>query len=159
MLVDNKIPTVVKGARAIDDRGTISFVNQFDFDGVKRSYIVRNHNSGFIRAFHGHHNEGKFVQVVQGTALFKIFKIGEYEKWDDGKEIRLFNRSFITKVLSEDDPSVFWIPPGFYNGFKTLTDDAIIQFFSTSTLEESSSDDVRLPWDRFGKEIWEEKHR
>ena len=41
----------------------------------------------------------------------------------------------------------------FANGFKTLTPDAKLMFFSTSTLEESQGDDIRFdayywnPWD------------
>ena len=38
------------GGQAVDDRGTVSFVNDFDFNNVKRFYQVENHRRGFIRA-------------------------------------------------------------------------------------------------------------
>jgi hypothetical protein len=53
-------------------------------------------------------------------------------------------------VISERSPSVVRVPAGFVNGFMTLTADAKLLFFSTSTLEESLGDDVRFParyWD------------
>jgi dTDP-4-dehydrorhamnose 3,5-epimerase len=145
-MIDKEIPTMLRGDKVVDDRGSVSFVNQFDFENVKRFYTVRNHRAGFIRAWHGHRKEGKYVLVVQGTVKVKLLNLNSYDK-------------IHTLILSEEHPGILWIPSGFYNGFKTLTEDAIIQFFSTSTLEESKEDDLRLPWDTFGKEIWEEEYR
>jgi dTDP-4-dehydrorhamnose 3,5-epimerase len=62
-------------------------------------------------------------------------------------------------VLSVWQPQVLEIPAGFFNGFKSLTDDATIVFFSDKTVDESAGDDIRLPWDAFGIEVWEEKYR
>jgi len=44
---------------------------------------------------------------------------------------------------------VLFIPPNKYNGFQTLTYDAIIMFFSTVTMEEAKDDDFRLPYNHF----------
>jgi len=41
----------------------------------------------------------------------------------------------------------------------TLEEDTIVMFFSTSTLEESKKDDIRLKWDIFGRDIWEVCYR
>ena len=40
-------------------------------------------------------------------------------------------------VLSSKTPKVLWIPPGNYNGFKSLEENTSILFFSTTTLHES----------------------
>ena len=45
-------------------------------------------------------------------------------------------------VLSSNNPKVLFIPSGYANGFKSLEADTIVQFFSTSTLEESTGDDI-----------------
>ena len=45
---------------------------------------------------------------------------------------------------------MLYIPPGYANGFMSLSTDAKIVFYSTSTLQESQSDDVRYDsryWD------------
>ena len=62
-------PKVINGGVAVDDRGSVTFVNDFDFSGVKRFYQVQNHRRGFIRAWHGHKKEAKYVYVPRGTAL------------------------------------------------------------------------------------------
>ena len=63
---------LLKGDSFIDDRGKIKFVNLFNFSGIKRFYQVENHNSGFIRAWHGHKFEEKFVYVAKGSVLFGV---------------------------------------------------------------------------------------
>ena len=60
-------------------------------------------------------------------------------------------------VLSEYDPKILYIPAGYANGFKTLTDNTQLIFFSTSTLEESKNDDIRFPFNKWN--IWEEDYR
>ena len=43
-----KDPKVISGGVAIDDRGSVTFVNDFDFLGVKRFYQVQNHRRGLL---------------------------------------------------------------------------------------------------------------
>jgi dTDP-4-dehydrorhamnose 3,5-epimerase len=132
-----------KGAVFSDDRGFLRFVNDFDFSNVKRFYQVENHKKGFIRAWHGHEKEGKYVYVPKGTAL-----VGAVDM--KSETVNKF-------VLSSQSPSVLYIPPGYANGFKNLEDETIIMFFSTSTLEESKGDDIRFEWDKWN--IWEDDYR
>jgi dTDP-4-dehydrorhamnose 3,5-epimerase-like enzyme len=64
----------------------------------------------------------------------------------------------ITKVvLSSKTPKILWIPPGNYNGFKTLEYNTTVLFFSTSTLNESLNDDIRQDYDKWN--IWNEDYR
>ena len=139
---------LIKGGIAIDDRGSLRFVNDFDFNNVKRFYQVENHRRGFIRAWHGHEKEGKYVWVASGTALIGAIPLAA-EKEDLSK---------MTKhVLSDKSPAILWIPPGFYNGFMNLEEKTNILFFSTSTLDESKGDDIRQPFDTWN--IWQEFFR
>ena len=138
-----KKPKIINGGVAVDDRGYVRFVNEFDFDQVKRFYQVSNHRKGFIRAWHGHLKEGKYVYVSSGTALVGIVDM-------ENEELSKF-------VLSSTNPKILWIPPGYYNGFKSLEDNTSILFFSTSTLDESLDDDIRKDFDHWN--IWEENYR
>ena len=136
-------PRLIKGGLAVDDRGQVSFVNDFDFDGVKRFYAVENHRQGFIRAWHAHKKEAKYVMVVKGAALIGAVAIDD---WDNPSKDAKVHRH----VLSERSPSVLFIPAGYANGFMSLAEDTKILFFSTSTLEESLGDDIRYDarhWD------------
>jgi dTDP-4-dehydrorhamnose 3,5-epimerase len=134
---------LINGGISVDDRGSVRFVNDFNFEGVKRFYQVENHKKGFVRAWHGHRKEGKYVYVVSGSILIGV--------------VDLFTEVLNKYVLSANSPKILWIPPGNYNGFKTLEENTKILFFSTSTLDESLNDDIRVEYNKWN--IWEENYR
>ena len=137
---------LIEGGLGVDDRGTVSFVNDFNFSGVKRFYTVTNHRSGFVRAWHAHHREAKYVTVLQGAAIIGTVKIDNWEKPSRDSQVSRY-------VLSTHKPSVVYIPAGYANGFMSLTEDTILAFFSTATVEESRADDIRYDaryWDIWG---------
>ena len=107
--------------------------------------MIENHSNGFIRAWHGHKKEGKFVLVVKGSALVGAVKIDNWENPSKNLEVKRF-------VLSENNPAILYIPKGYANGFKSLSNDLKIVFYSTSSLEEAMEDDYRYgayhwnPW-------------
>lgn len=143
-------PRLIRGGLAVDDRGEVRFVNDFDFEGVKRFYLVSNHEASFIRAWHAHRREAKYVLVVQGAAIVGAVRIDDWDKPSKEAHVDRF-------VLSASQPSVLYIPGGFANGFKTLVPGTKVLFLSTSTLEESRGDDVRFDpryWD-----IWTVEER
>jgi len=135
--------SLILGNSAIDDRGCVSFVNDFNFEGVKRFYTVENHQSRFIRAWHGHKNEAKFVSVVEGTALIGAVKL---DNWDNPSPDLKASKY----ILSSLRPSVLFIPAGYANGFMSLTANTKLIFYSTSTLAESAGDDYR-----FNSKLWD----
>lgn len=139
---------LLKGGLAVDDRGSLRFVNDFSFVGVKRFYQVENHRQGFIRAWHGHEREGKYVYAVSGSALVGVVPLTA--AIGDMNAVKKF-------VLSDQSPAVLWIPPGNYNGFMSLSSNSKLMFFSTSTLEESQGDDIRQDFDTWN--IWREDFR
>jgi dTDP-4-dehydrorhamnose 3,5-epimerase len=134
---------LIRGGLATDDRGEVGFVNEFDFADVKRFYMVSNHRRGFIRAWHAHRIEGKYVLVVKGAAMVCGVKIDDWDQPSRDLQIHRY-------VLSERLPSALYLPPGYANGFMSLTDNAKLLFFSTATLEDSLGDDIRYDaryWD------------
>ncbi len=142
--------TLYNGDLAVDDRGEVGFVNDFDFSGVKRFYTVRNHRRGFVRAWHAHQREAKYVTVLEGAALVAAVKIDDWKSPSRDLPVAKY-------VLSSRRPKVLFIPAGYANGFMSLTDDARMVFFSTSTLKESAGDDIRFDarlWD-----IWNVEER
>lgn len=147
----SKKPYLIEGGLAVDERGQLIFVNDFDFKGVQRFYMVENFSTDTIRAFHGHRKESKYAFVATGSALLVAVEIDDFAEPSKDSEVRRF-------VLSARKPSILYIPPGYANGFKALEKNTKIIFFSTSSLEESKKDDYRFPYDYWGKEIWEIKN-
>jgi dTDP-4-dehydrorhamnose 3,5-epimerase len=128
----------------------LRFVNEFNFAGVKRFYVVTNHATGFVRAWHAHRHEAKYVYVASGAAIVGAVRIDNWEQPD--RAARVYRH-----VLTAYKPAILYIPAGYANGFKSLTQDTQLFFFSTSTLEESRDDDIRFEaryWD-----IWAVEER
>lgn len=143
---------LIDGGLAIDDRGILTFANKFDFFGVKRFYQVVNFSTSTIRAFHGHLKEAKYVFVAKGSAIMAAVKLDDIENPSKNNEVKRF-------ILSDKQPKILFIPPGYANGFRPLEEDTRIIFFSTSTIVETHGDDYRFPADYWGEEIWEVKNQ
>lgn len=134
---------LIEGNLFVDDRGQLSFVNEFNFAGIKRFYIVENHVEGFVRAWHAHKIESKYVLVIDGAALVGAVKIDNWEKPSKMLDVKKY-------VLSSKKPVILYIPKGYANGFMSLSKETKIMYLSTTTLEESKGDDYRYDaryWD------------
>jgi dTDP-4-dehydrorhamnose 3,5-epimerase len=141
-----------EGGLAVDDRGTVSFVNEFKFENVRRFYKVENFSRDVIRAFHGHLKEGKYIHVVTGSIILAAVPLDNVAAPDKQAKLSRF-------VLSARRPCVLHIPAGYAHGYRALENGSQILFFSTATLEESKGDDYRFPADYWGNGVWEVENR
>jgi len=134
---------IFNGGLSVDDRGEVTFINDFNFESVKRFYMVSNHKAGFVRAWHAHKREAKYVTAVTGAAIVGAVKIDDWDKPSGDLPVWRY-------VISSNKPQVLYIPPGYANGFMSLTSDLKLIFFSTAKFDESADDDIRFDaryWD------------
>ena len=140
-----KTPTLIEGKNFVDDRGTLKFINGLGLGEFKRFYIIQNHFSGFIRAWHGHLKEAKVFFPITGSFLIGAVKLSaNADVLADQKPERF--------VLSDSSPHGLCIPAGYSNGSMSLTPEAKILVLSSTTLDESQGDDFRHPFDQW--DIW-----
>lgn len=128
---------------AIDDRGELIFCNNFDMSKVKRFYHITNFLNPFVRAWHGHKKEEKFIIVTKGSALLAAVEIDDWDKPSKDLKIEKF-------ILNDKSPKLIHIPQGYAHGYKTLLPDTRLTIFSTLSLKESQEDDFRYDsryWD------------
>ena len=133
-----------------DNRGIIRFVNDFQFENVKRFYTIYHPDVSVIRAWQGHKLERKYFYVAKGSFLINWIEINNWEK--PSKDLTINS-----KVLSDKESEVLLIKPGHANGFKALEDNSIMTVFSDKTLEESKADDYRFDLEYFND--WKKFHR
>lgn len=139
-------PACIKGQLLIDDRGEVGCVNNFDMSKIRRFYTVTNHKVGFVRAWHAHKKESKYVTVTSGSAIIAAVKIDNWNQPSKDLNVHRF-------IVSAVNPAVIFVPKGYANGFKTLTVDTKLMFFSIATLEKSHNDDFR--YDAYYWNPWE----
>ncbi len=135
-------PEILVGDIFKDFRGEVGFVNSFDFKNVKRFYTLKNTKKNEVRAWHGHKNEAKYVHILTGKVLFGAVGIDNWIK--PSKKLQIYKFT-----INGKKPSILYIPPGFANGFQSLTKNAKLIIFSTSSLNESLKDDIK-----FDKNYW-----
>jgi dTDP-4-dehydrorhamnose 3,5-epimerase len=149
-LSDLKVPTIIPGGKATDDRGSLTFNNGIELDQFKRFYAIENHRQGFIRAWHGHLKEAKLFVPLRGSFLVAAVEL------DD--PVRPSKENKIAKsVISDTNSNSLFIPAGFANGFMNLSADAILLVYSSTSLEESKGDDYRFEFDYWNP--WEIEQR
>ncbi len=137
------MPRLRVGELAVDDRGSVAYVNEANIEGYVRFYLVRNHSANFVRAWHGHKKERKLITVVTGAALVCCVRIDDWTDPSSDAEVHRF-------VLSAAKPAALEIPPGFANGSMSLVADTTLCYLSDTPIEQASADDYRFPsrrWD------------
>jgi dTDP-4-dehydrorhamnose 3,5-epimerase-like enzyme len=133
----------IRGEIFTDHRGTIQFVNDFRFEGIKRFYVINHDHSSIVRAWQGHKNETKYFYVIKGSFLVNWIYIDDWEK--PGSNLHIH-----TKVLSGQKSEILKVSPGSVSGLKALRPDSTMIVFSDMDLADSKEDDYRYPahyWD------------
>lgn len=131
---------LIKGNDHKDHRGIIRFVNDFNFEKIKRFYTITHPDTSVIRAWQGHKLETKYFYVTKGSYLINWIEIDNWEKPSTDLKIN-------AHTLSETQSEILIIPPGHVNGFKALEPGSTMIVFSDMTLEESKNDDFRFDLD------------
>ena len=138
-------PKLISGNRIFDNRGSLRFSNDLSFKNIKRFYTVHNYTKNFIRAWHGHINEEKYIGCIKGTFQISAVKIDNIKKPNKKNEIYNY-------FLNDSNNNFVHVPKGFANGSMSLEENSELLIFSTSSIDESLNDDIRYdaeywnPW-------------
>ena len=147
-----KIPKLFNVNSSFDDRGEIIHCNEFDFKKfkIKRFYIVENNQTNFIRAWHGHKRENKYILILKGSVKISIVKIDNWRKPNKKLEVNSY-------ILNEKKPQILFIPGGYAHGTQTLKLNTSFMIFSNFTIKETLKDDYRYDFDYWSN--WKIKYR
>ena len=113
-----------------DHRGFfLETFRQDDFEKQigKFSFVQDNHSKstkGILRGLHYQiqHPQGKLVRVTSGEVFDVAVDIRKASPW--------FGK-WVGRILSEDNKTMLWIPPGFAHGFYVLSNDAEFSYKCT----------------------------
>lgn len=133
-------PFITPMVRYVDDRGSVYCVVDEMVHGklippIQRTYTVTNWKAGTIRAWHAHDHAWTGMHVIGGAAKLVARPI-----LDKGQKT---SSDELITTLSEHNPGILWVPPGYFNGSMSLQDNTTILVFSTLTFEQVKQDDVR----------------
>ena len=136
-----------------DERGffleTFQADRYTDLAGITLPFVQDNHSrssKGVLRGLHFQKTkpQGKLVRVVRGEVYDVAVDIRSgsptYGQWE-------------AVILSEENKTQFWVPPGFAHGFVVLSDTADFEYKCTDYYDPSdegsllwSDPDLNIPW-------------
>ena len=145
-VTETKLPSVLTIEPKIhgDSRGFFKETFQAEYyreAGIEYAFVQDNYSHslrGVLRGLHFQKNkpQGKLVRVVQGEVFDVAVDIREdsatYGEWE-------------AVILSGENKTQFWIPPGFAHGFLVLSDSADFEYKCTNYYDPS--DEETLLWD------------
>jgi dTDP-4-dehydrorhamnose 3,5-epimerase-like enzyme len=126
-------PQIIQGGSFTDERGTLSFVNDFAFKDVKRFYCINHPDARIVRAWQGHKIEHKYFYVAAGSFAIGWVKIDD---WENPSPDLIAEHT----VLTDKNPVIFSLPSGYANGIKALQENSALIIYSNLTTEESAND-------------------
>lgn len=134
-------PTIIKGNRHQDDRGTIRYNNDFKTLGIKRVYTIENVDTQFIRAWQGHRVEQRWFSAIAGSFTIRLVKI---DFWDNpGKDLPV-----LEFIISSENLDVLYVPAGYANSVQANDEQSKLLVFADYDLGEVQ-DEIRFPSDYF----------
>ncbi|MDR2951264.1 MAG: hypothetical protein LBV71_18915 [Prevotella sp.] len=135
-------PHIIKGNIYNDVRGSVSFVNDFNFKNIVRFYIIENSIEHELRAWQGHKLDTKYFYCISGSFQVSYIQI---DNWDKPSSNLIIQH----EILKKDDSKILCIPPGYANALRSLESGSRLLSFSTLPLNEVKDDDVR-----YDKNTW-----
>jgi dTDP-4-dehydrorhamnose 3,5-epimerase len=131
---------LIEGGSFKDERGTLQFVNDFNFKRIKRFYTISHPDTAIVRAWQGHKIETKYFFATKGKFLVSWVEIDNWVNPD--KNLRVNKQ-----ILSANNPQILKINAGNANGIKAMEPDSQLIVFSDLSIEEAKNDDYRFEWD------------
>jgi dTDP-4-dehydrorhamnose 3,5-epimerase len=130
-------PNIINGGHFEDERGKLTFINDFDMAPVKRFYTIRHESPSIVRAWQGHMKEQKWFYVLEGA--FKIVLV-QPDNWS----APLHNLPVQVHLLTAEHTQVLHVPGGFATGFRAELPNSRMIIYSDMSLQESKNDDFRF---------------
>lgn len=134
--------SIINGGSHTDDRGTITFINDFDMQLVKRFYRIKHHDTSIIRGWRGHKIEQRWFHVNIGIFEIKIIKIDNWKTPNPTICQQIF-------TLRADENAVLHIPAGYASSLKALEANSELVVFADYSIEHAKKDDYLFPLDYF----------
>lgn len=135
-------PKLLEGGIFSDERGQLSFVNDFNASEIKRFYMIAHPNTSVVRAWQAHQFQKRWFYCTQGA--FDVRLVALSENTQQG-ELPYVERV----VLSVQKSEILEIPEGYAHGFRALQENSKLLVFSNFGLDEFADDMIRFPSDQW----------
>ncbi|MDY3389964.1 WxcM-like domain-containing protein [Riemerella anatipestifer] len=137
-------PVVIQGGRHTDERGSVTFNNNFDASQVKRVYTLENVDTNFIRGWQGHRIEQRWMMPVSGAFEVRCIAVDDWENPSPNLVIQTFQ-------IASEKLEVLHVPSGYITAIQSRVPNAKMVLMSDYYMGEIQ-DEIRFPLNYFKQE-------
>lgn len=135
---------VIDGEIFTDERGSISCLNNFNLDGVKRFYLLHHPDVSVVRGWHGHKLEKKWFSCVKGAFTIGLVEIDDWEKPSLDLKPKILH-------VSDRKSQIICVPEGWASCIKAEIADSILLVLSGKRFEDAMAQPDSY---RFAPDYW-----
>lgn len=139
-MTSNQLPITV-GNRHNDERGIITFNNEFDASQIKRIYTIENHSTEFLRGWQGHKIEQRWFASMKGEFEIWTIEIDDFDQPSKDLEISKYQ-------LNDESLTYLHIPSGYITAIQAKKDGSKLLVLADYALGEIQ-DEYRFALDYF----------
>ncbi|WP_187477630.1 WxcM-like domain-containing protein [Amniculibacterium sp. G2-70] len=133
----------LNGNRHEDERGVITFNNDFDASKIKRIYTIENHSTEFVRGWQGHQVEQRWFAAMYGRFEISVIEVDNFENPSKDLTIQQY-------ILTDETLSYLHVPAGCITAIRAIDPDSKLLVLSDYALGEIH-DEYRFPIDYFNR--------
>lgn len=134
---------LLKGNVHKDERGTITYNNEFDASSIKRIYTIENRDTGFVRGWQGHAVEQRWFACVKGSFRISVIAVDSFQKPSKGLPREDF-------YLEDDALTYLHVPAGCITAIQAEESDSKLLVLADYAMGEIK-DEYRFDIDYFDK--------
>ncbi len=136
---------LLEGERYEDERGIITYNNDFDASAVKRIYTIENKNTALIRGWQGHRIERRWFAAIQGSFEISVIQIDDFQ--NPSKDLTVMKHH-----LTEETLTYLHVPGGCITAIQASEEGSKLLVLADYAIGEIQ-DEYRFPLDYFKNEL------
>lgn len=126
-------PQFLDGKNYQDERGIITYNNDFEASQIKRIYTIENHSTDFIRGWQGHKIEQRWFACMKGSFEISVIEVDDFE--NPSKDLT------IQKYLLKDDVLTYLhVPAGCITAIRAISEGSKLLVLVDYQLHEISDE-------------------
>ena len=134
-------PKIITGNYKVDERGKITYNNDFNASGIKRIYTIENESLNFSRGWQGHQIEQRWFSAILGSFKINLIQIDEWKNPSKDLPVLEF-------ILHSEKLDFLHIPAGYVTAIQALKEQSKLLLLADYQLNEVN-DEFRFPIDYF----------
>ncbi len=132
---------LLEGKKHQDERGIITYNNDFNASQIKRIYTIENHSTDFIRGWQGHKVEQRWFACMKGSFSISVIAVDDFKNPSKNLTVEKY-------LLTDDVLTYLHIPPGYITAIQAKEDNSKLLVLADFDLGEIN-DEFRYSLDYF----------